>query len=142
MTHTNLMTRIAVSKKPGSAKETGFTLLEVMVAMSIIAIALTSIFHVQFQTILLNNNARFDIAAPLLARSRMARIETMLDDIPNEEKGDFGEKYPGYSWHHLIEDVESDTLGEEISGRLKKIDVVVSLNEDEFTYRIRAYRLQ
>ena len=136
------MMGIIFNKKSDSAAEKGFTLLEVMVAMSIIAIALTSIFHVQFQTILLNNNARFDITAPLLARSRMARIENMLDDIPKEERGDFGEKYPGYSWHHLIEDVESETLGEEISGRLKKVEVVVSLNEDEFTYRIRAYRLQ
>lgn len=142
MIHTNHMMGTIVNKKPKGVFKTGFTLLEVMVAMSIIAIALTAIFHVQFQTILLNNNARFDITAPLLARSRMARIETLLDDIPKEEKGDFGEKYPGYSWHHLIEDMESETLGEEVSGRLKKIEVVVSLNEDEFVYRIRAYRLQ
>ena len=132
---------MGLSKKPNEVSETGFTLLEVMVAMSIIAIALTSIFHVQFQTILLNNNARFDISAPLLARSRMARIETMLHDVPQEENGDFGEKYPGYTWRHTIEDIESDTLGE-AAGRLKKIEVVVSLNEDEFVYRIRAYRLQ
>jgi len=130
-----------LSKKPDEVSEAGFTLLEVMVAMSIIAIALTSVFHVQFQTILLNNNARFDITAPLLAQSRMAQIETSLGDVSTEENGDFGEKYPGYSWHHTIEDMESETLGE-VSERLKKIEVVVSFNEDEFIYRTRAYRLQ
>jgi general secretion pathway protein I len=129
------------SKKQRSYSEPGFTLLEVMVAMSIIAIALTSVFHVQFQTIIMNNNARFDINAPLLARSRMARIETSLEDIPEEEKGDFGENYPGYSWHHIIEDVESENLGE-ASNRLKKIEVIVSLNDDEYVYRINAYRMQ
>ena len=89
----------------------------------------------------MNNNARFDITAPLIAKSRMARIETSINDIADEEKGDFGEKYPGYSWHHVIEDIESETLGE-ASDRLKKIEVTVSLNDDEFVYGIRAYRLQ
>ena len=71
----------------------------------------------------------------------MAQIETSLEDIPEEEKGDFGEEYPGYSWHHNIEDIESETLGE-ISSRLKKIEVIVSLNDDEYIYSIKAYRLQ
>ena len=141
MIHTNHMMRTIFSKKQRDLSGQAFTLLEVMVAMSIIAIALTSVFHVQFQTILLNNNARFDITAPLLARSRMAQIEISLKDISTEESGDFGENYPGYSWHHNIEDIESETLGEE-SSRLKRIEVMVSLNNDEYVYRIGAYRLQ
>jgi len=133
--------RIIFSKKKSCFFKPGFTLLEVMVAMSIIAIALTAVFHVQFQTILMNNNARFDITAPLLARSRMTQIETAFEDIPSEERGDFGEVFPGYSWHHVIEDIESETLGE-MSSRLKRIEVMVALNDDEYVYHLSTYRLQ
>ena len=132
---------VIFSKKKSCFLKPGFTLLEVMVAMSIIAIALTAVFHVQFQTILMNNNARFDITAPLLARSRMMQVETAFEDISSEERGDFGEAFPGYSWHHIIEDIESETLGE-MSSRLKRIEVKVTLNDNEYVYNLNTYRLQ
>lgn len=119
----------------------GFTLLEVMVAMSIIAIALTSVFHVQFQSIVLNNHARFDVTAPLLAKSRMMQLEVSSgDDISREEKGDFGEAFPGYRWHYVITDVESDMLGD-MSDRLKRIELAVTLNDGEYEYRLDTYRM-
>jgi len=141
MIHIYHTMRTTFSKKKSVFSKPGFTLLEVMVAMSIIAIALTAVFHVQFQTILMNNNARFDITAPLLARSRMMQIEIASEDIPLEERGDFGEAFPGYSWHHIIKDIESETLGE-MSSRLKRIEVMVALNDDEYVYRLSTYRLQ
>ena len=141
MIHIYHTMRTTFSKKKSVFSKPGFTLLEVMVAMSIIAIALTAVFHVQFQTILMNNNARFDITAPLLARSRMMQIEIASEDILLEERGDFGEAFPGYSWHHIIKDIESETLGE-MSSRLKRIEVMVALNDDEYVYRLSTYRLQ
>ena len=49
--------------------------------------------------------------------------------------------FPGYSWQYSIEEVESEALGE-MSNRLKKIEVVVALNDDEYVYNLSTYRLR
>jgi general secretion pathway protein I len=132
--------KILFSRRTDEAGGSGFTLLEVMVAMSMIAIALTAVFHVQFQNIMLNNTARFDVAAPLLAKSRMAAIQEWSGDPPEEDSGDFGEARPGYRWHYVIENVESEILDTDAS-RLERIDLTVSAGEDEYTYMLRSYRM-
>ena len=50
----------------------GFTLLEVMVAISILAIALVAVFGSQSQSLSLANEAKFNTTAPFLAQSKMA----------------------------------------------------------------------
>jgi prepilin-type N-terminal cleavage/methylation domain-containing protein len=52
-------------------KSFGFTLLEVMVAMSIIAIALTAVLGSQSQSVSLASEAKFNTTAPLLAQSKI-----------------------------------------------------------------------
>ncbi|MDQ3032509.1 MAG: prepilin-type N-terminal cleavage/methylation domain-containing protein [Myxococcota bacterium] len=61
-----------------------FTLLEVMVAVAILAIALTAIFSSQAGAIRVASRARFTTTATLLARCKMAEIEeqTMRDGLP------------------------------------------------------------
>ena len=56
-------------------KKAGFTLLEVMVAMSILAMALVAVFHMQSQSISMAGESRFLTTASLLAQSKMAEIE-------------------------------------------------------------------
>ena len=46
------------------------------------------------------------------------------------DSGDFGDKFPGYGWSVSTEDVSSETLGEAAED-LKRIDVTVTLNENE-----------
>lgn len=62
----------------------GFTLLEVMVAVAILAIALTAIFSSQAGAIRVASRARFTTTATLLARCKMAEIEeqTMREGLP------------------------------------------------------------
>jgi len=118
----------------------GFTLLEIMVAISIIAIVLVSVYRMQAQTITMNYNARFYATAPLLAQLKIAELETKLLEDLISDSGDFGEDYSGFRWDVVINDVESETLGS-IAENLKRIEVVVSYNNDEFTYDLRTYRI-
>ena len=119
----------------------GFTLLEIMVSVSIIAIVLVSIYKMQAQTISLNYEARFYATAPLLAQFKMTEQETKsLEDLTSDS-GNFGDDFPGYSWSMAVDDVESEALSDTAKD-LKKIDVTIFLNNDEFTYNLRTYRFQ
>jgi len=117
----------------------GFTLLEIMVALSIIAIVLVSVYRLHAQTVSMNNEVRFYVTAPMLAQIKMAEIESKsLEDI-EDDSGDFGDEFPDYRWNIVIDDVESTALGNMAKG-LKKIDLLISSNNDEFTYDLRAYK--
>ena len=116
----------------------GFTLLEIMVAISIIGIVLVSVYKMHAQTISMNYEARFYTTAPLLAQLKMAELETKHPDEQTNDSGDFGDEFPGYRWNVVIDDVESEALGNTAED-LKEINVFVSFNNDEFTYSLRAY---
>jgi general secretion pathway protein I len=117
----------------------GFTLLEIMVALSIIAIVLVSVYKMQAQTISMNHEARFYATAPLLAQLKIAEIEIENPGEQTDNSGDFGNEFPGYRWNVVIEDIESEPL-ENIAENLKQINVNISFNTDEFTYNLRTYR--
>ncbi len=119
--------------------DSGFTLLEIMVALSIIAIVLVSVYKMQAQTISMNYAARFYATAPLLAQLKTAELETENLEEQADDSGDFGDEFPGYRWNVVIDDIESETLGR-IGENLKQIDINVSFNNDEFTYNLRTYR--
>jgi len=75
----------------------GFTLLEVMIAISILAIALTVLLGNQGQSLRLAEESRFAFTASLLMREKLAEFTVSEDDLFSTE-GDFGEEYPGYFW--------------------------------------------
>lgn len=117
----------------------GFTLLEVMVALSMIAVVLTALFRMQSQSVLMTNRAKFYTIAPLLAEEKMADIDTgKASDRNMEGAGDFGSEFPGYTWRYTIAAVTSETLGE-VAKRIKRIDVTITFNEEE-NYSLRSYR--
>ena len=124
-----------VDRQSGS----GFTLLEVMVAMAIMAIVLVSVYRMHSQTLTMNAAARFYTQAPMLAQSKLAQLEGDSSEIVAGDSGDFGDKFPGYTWRISTDEVSSEALGE-IGADLKRIDMTVSFNSDEYTYNIRTYR--
>ena len=117
----------------------GFTLLEVMVAMAIMAIVLVSVYRMHAQTLTMNMAARFYTQAPMLAQSKLAQIEVDSSGITAADSGDFGDKFPGYTWRISSEEVASEALGE-IAADLKRIDMTVVFNSDEYIYNVRTYR--
>ncbi len=96
----------------------GFTLMEVMVAMAILAIALVSIFQLQSQSISMATDSRFLTTAALLAQSKMVEVETQSTLSNKTESGDFGPDYPQYTWQLLIDDTQLL--------QFKKIEVTVT----------------
>ncbi len=126
-------------KRANFFQTAGFTFLEIMVALSILSIVIISISKLHIQTIAMNNDARFFIYAPLLGNKVMAEIDAAsLNDL-SDDSGDFGEEFPGYTWSVSFDDVESENL-ESVAESIKKIDVTVSFNENEYNYNFTTYR--
>lgn len=123
------MMNILNSNSACGRKPQGFTLLEVMVAMAIIAIVLVSVLRLQGQTITMNESSRFYTMAALLAQSRMAEIKADPDAAELESSGDFGDQYPGYAWQVKAEEVSVD-VPEGPKFDLRRIDLVITFNHD------------
>ena len=119
----------------------GFTLLEVMIALAVMSIVLVSVYRMHSQSLTMNTAARFYTVAPLLAQNKMAELEAFSSDGFPEDSGDFGDQYPGYSWQTSISEVSSEMLGE-VANDLKRIDLTVSYNNNQFTHSLRTYRFQ
>lgn len=119
----------------------GFTLLEVMVALAVMSIVLVSVYRMHSQSLTMNTAARFYTQAPMLAQSKMAELETLSSSAFPEDSGDFGEEFPGYGWKASIVEVTSEILGE-VAEDFKRVDITVSLNENQFVYSLRTYRFQ
>jgi prepilin-type N-terminal cleavage/methylation domain-containing protein len=118
----------------------GFTFLEVLMAVSILAILLVGVHKLQGQMVSMNQTTRFFTLAPLLAQSQMAEMERRNFKDIQKDSGDFGGDYPGYVWSLSIETSESEVL-KKLACPMKKIDITVSFNKGERTYRLRTYRV-
>lgn len=122
----------------------GFTLIEVLVALMIITVAMTSVYRLQSDTLRMSSSKRFYSLAPKLAQSKLAEIESQGLKEASDSSGDFGEEYPGYTYTVRLEDVQSDIVGElaqksQQRYHLTRIEVTVSQEEKE-TYALRTYR--
>jgi general secretion pathway protein I len=101
----------------------GFTLLEVMVAISILALALVAIAGINATSFESSNYAKHLTVATLLARSKMIDVEELLrkDGFGSDEQswdGDFSEEgYPGFKWKAVARPVEVD-VGQLLGGFL------------------------
>jgi len=95
------MTAIS-NKRP---KATGFSLLEVLIALGLMAIALLGIFHLQGQNLDLQHEGQFMTLATQLVRHRMAQIQSRATLDEGTDGGDFGEDFPGFAYREEIEAV-------------------------------------
>lgn len=106
------------SKKPGVKASHGFTLLEVMIAIAILAITLVTVFQSQSQSISMENRARLLTTAVLLAQAKMTEIEAANVRDLRSGRGDFGDTYPDYTWEMEVKDSEVPAL--------KRIELIVA----------------
>jgi len=120
--------------------EYGFMLMEVMIAISMIAIAMTVALGLQSRSISMASEAKFTTTASLLAQKKIAEIEATPLEKVISESGDFGEDFPEYQWNVEINDTDIFQQ-EEVARRLKTIDLDISWGgDDAFLYSIRLYR--
>ncbi len=118
----------------------GFTLLEVMISLAIIAIALMAVLGSQSQGSSLANESKFNTTAALLAQSKMAEMEIRALNDLGSDSGDFGEDFPGYVWEVSVQGLALEELSM-VSDKVKQIDVTVSLSNDpRRQFRLRVYR--
>ena len=125
----NIITRINNDSGIG-----GFTLLEVMIAMAILAITLVVVFQSQSQSISMAGGARFETTAAFLAQSKMTEFEAANPADVASDSGNFGDDFPDYSWQVDVTETEFE--------QLKKIEVKV-VNEkmtSNNSYRLVLYR--
>lgn len=118
----------------------GFTLLEVMIAVSIIAIAFTTLLSSQSQSVSVANNIKFDTMASLLGQEKMAEYEVMAADRLGSDSGDFGEDFPGFFWTVEVSDVNLPEIETDFD-YLKQVDLVVTWGQGgQYRYALRFYR--
>jgi general secretion pathway protein I len=117
----------------------GFTLLEIMVSLSILAIALLAVFRLQSQTLAMHERISFDATAPFLAQAQLAQIEARFPNPPENGAGDWGRQWPGYSWRARVAPVEIDELGDTAED-FYRIDITVFSTDDDQDYQLTAYR--
>jgi general secretion pathway protein I len=101
----------------------GFTLLEVLVAVAILAIAMVAILKANVQSLETLTKSRETNTASLLAASKLAEIEAVGVENWSEMRGDFAEDYPDYTW-------EVETSSTEVEGLVR---VVVTVQRGETT---------
>ena len=103
---------IAGARAPRSG---GFTLLEVMVALAILASTLVVLLQIITNNVRATNHAKMTTAATLLARGKMIDIEDLILEngfsTDNElEHGTFRDQsYPDFRWESSIERIELPT---------------------------------
>lgn len=91
--------------------ETGFTLLEVLIATTIMLIAFTSIYSVQSSSIFATERAKRMNIVGMLARKAMNETEIEIkgkkfQEIKEEESNQFEDPYQDYSWTRRVKEVK------------------------------------
>jgi general secretion pathway protein I len=109
----------------------GFTLLEVMVAVAVIAIAFVTLIGAQSQSVAIATDSRFDTRASLLAQGKMAELSLLDYTALSDSTGDFGKDFPNFSWKAEVTELsEGDTGIKGSGGTLKAVDITVLVEED------------
>lgn len=122
----------------------GFTLLEVMIAVALIAIALVTLIGAQAQSVAIATGSRFDTMASMLAQWKLTEVHLQDFEQLNDATGNFGEQYPHFSWKLEVEETEGGAVAiKGMSGMLKTVDVTILTDQDRslaFTVRTVVYK--
>jgi general secretion pathway protein I len=114
-----------------SSDKGGFTLLEVMIALAVVAIALTALLSLANRTILVQDEQQKLTQATLLAEGKMTEYETLHRlgrDSEVATDGIFADPFSGYRWKIVFGDTPlPDVLQVTVTvlwGEEKKIEKV------------------
>jgi general secretion pathway protein I len=132
------MDRILDPMTTPSRRPKGFTLLEVLVALAILAIALISIFKLQGQTLRMSAKARFLTVAPHLAQAKLAEIETQDFDKIADGSGAFSGEQSDYDWNVDVEEIPTDLIADN-NYHLIRINITITQTDGD-SYQLRTYR--
>jgi len=121
-----------------NSRSKGFTLLEVMVALSILALALVTISGINATAFESSNYAKWVTVSTLLARGKMLDVEEKLrkdgfGEADRDYNGDFSEEgYPAIKWQAACREVEIDVnqlMGGLFGGEVKTEDLPAQITD-------------
>ncbi|MCW5199883.1 prepilin-type N-terminal cleavage/methylation domain-containing protein [Desulfobulbus sp. F1] len=119
------------------SKEAAFTLLEVMVAVAVIAMSFVALLSSQSQSLSIAAISRFETSTALLARQKLAELEAEGFDNLSSGSGEFTDDFSEYHWQAEVKELAEDETGIKGSdGMLKLIELTVGRGEKE-TFEVR-----
>jgi prepilin-type N-terminal cleavage/methylation domain-containing protein len=80
----------------------GFTLLEIVIALGLIAIALLAVFRLQAQNLDIQSEAQFMTIAKCLIQDRISQIECRETLVEGKSSGEVGEDFPDFTYEEEI----------------------------------------
>ena len=86
-------------------KDEGFTLLEIVISLGLIAVALLVVFHLQAQNLDLQSEAQFMTISKGLLQDRMSQIASRETISEGTSTGEVGEDFPDFSYREEISEV-------------------------------------
>ena len=98
--------------RPSGGREAGFSLLEVLVSLAILAMSLVILSRIVTGNVVAANHARMTTAATFLARSRISMMEQSLleygfAEMDGEDRGTFAaDGFPRFRWYSNVERIE------------------------------------
>ncbi len=116
----------------GRRETGGFTLLEVMVAVAVISMSCVALLSSQSQSLSMASLSRFETAAALLARQKLAELELSGYESLSSDSGQFDDEFSEYRWRAEVKELDDDETGiKDGRGLLKLIELIVSRDEKE-----------
>jgi general secretion pathway protein I len=111
-----------------------------MVAISLLAIALTTLFGSQSQSVSLGSTVKFNTQAPLLAQLKLAEFSTSTA-IPSADSGDFGDEFPDYQWELETRDANMGTskILNNLENTLQLLTLTISRGNEHYSYQLQSY---
>jgi len=107
--------RTRTTERAPNSRRSGFTLLEIMVALAILSSTLVVLIQVITNNVRATNHAKMLTAATFLARGKMVDIEDLIyengfTDDNETETGNFKDQnFPTFRWEAAIERIELPT---------------------------------
>ena len=117
----------------------GTTLLELMIAIAVIATAMAAVLGSQSRSVSFSGDAKFSTTAALLAQHRIAEIEMLHPRNLRSGDGDFGDAFPGYAWRLDVSDHFPIAI-KGVSDHLRRVDLTITWGKGErYAYAVRLY---
>ncbi|MDY7034209.1 MAG: prepilin-type N-terminal cleavage/methylation domain-containing protein [Thermodesulfobacteriota bacterium] len=123
-------------KKAYDKQNAGFTLLEVMITLAVIAISIVAILRALGMSVDLSYESKNITAATLLAKGKMAEVESEGFPEIEEISGDFGDESPNFRWEKSISEIGIEELRKveirvlwQEGNNEKKVELVTLISE-------------
>jgi type II secretion system protein I len=95
---------------PRCSRQSGFTLLELMVALVILALGIVGLMRAVSQGMAATAQIRDVTTATTLGQMKMEELASNVVDLPAESNGDFGDAAPEFSWRAVAEETDIEGL--------------------------------